>query len=186
MNPPEIFKYNSIISVPLFSIIALLLIKKTQGFSFSKSTVSKSIFLLNQKNHRIIFRLNFFIKALLDFGFALFLMNRLNISLNSILGLSLLLPSLFFGSLAYFIEGKYSVLHKIFTYSSGIFWAVSQLLLSQLTGDSVFILFTNILTFVVIFLTFGSLFTKKTNVIVQAVCIFLLYCWLILFVFRYL
>jgi hypothetical protein len=62
MNIPEIFKYNGIISVPLFTIIALLLIRKAPEFSFSKSTVSKSIFHLTKKTHRIIFRLNFLLK----------------------------------------------------------------------------------------------------------------------------
>ena len=186
MNVPEIFKYNSILSVPLFTVIALSLIKKAPGFSFSKSTVSKSIFHLKRKTHRIIFRLNFILKSLLDFGFTLYLMNRFNISPKSLLGFALILAVIFFGILAYFIEGKYSVLHKIFTYSGGVFWAISQILLAQLTKDLVFITFTNVLTFIVLFLTFGFLFTKKTNVIVQAVCMFLLYSWIVIFVFRYL
>ena len=186
MNIPEIFKYNSIISTPLFTIIALVLIKRTIGFSFSKSTVSKSIFHLKGWTNRVIFRLNFILKSLLDFGFALFLINKFSITYYSPLGLSLILAFIFFGLLAYFIEGKYSVMHKILVYSGGIFWAVSQILLAQLTRDSLFILFTNALTFIVLGLTLGFFFIKKTNVIVQAVCIFLLYYWLILFVFRYL
>ncbi|KKP32433.1 MAG: hypothetical protein UR23_C0060G0003 [Candidatus Roizmanbacteria bacterium GW2011_GWA2_32_13] len=153
MNILEIFKYNSILSIPLFTVIALF---------------------------------NFILKSLLDFGFALYVINRFNIPYYSLLGFSLILSFIFFGFLAYFIEDKYSVIHKIFTYSSGVFWAVSQILLAQLTKDLVFITFTNVLTFIVLFLTLGFLFVKKTNVIVQAVCMFLLYSWIVIFVFRYL
>jgi hypothetical protein len=186
MNTPDIFKYNSIISVPLFTIIALLLIRKAPEFSFSKSTVSKSIFHLTKRTHRIIFRLNFLLKSFLDFGFAIYLINRFDISSISFLGLSLILSIVFFGFLAYFVMGKHTVLHKFFVYSGGVFWAISQILLAQLTNDYIFIIFTNVLTLIVLFLTFGSLFVKKTNVIVQAVCMFLLYSWLLIFVFRYL
>ena len=117
MNVPEIFKYNSVISVPLFTIIALLLIKRAPEFSFLKSTVSKSIFHLRGKTYRIIFRLNFILKSLLDFGFALYLMNRFEISPKSFLGFFLILSFIFFGLLAYFIESKHSVIHKILVYS---------------------------------------------------------------------
>lgn len=186
MNIPEIFKYNSLISIPLFSIIALLLIKKTRGFSFSKSTISKSILLLKETTYQIIFRLNFVVKAALDFGFIWYLIHRFTIPINSFLGLSLMASVIFFGLLAYFTEGKHKIIHRMLVYGNGLLWGISQILLAQFTKDTFFIVFTNATTTVAILIAFWFLFAKKTNVFIQITCVSLLYSWLLLFVFRYL
>lgn len=186
MNVPEIFKYNSILSIPLFTIIALLLIKKAPEFSFSRSTVSKSILVLRGKTNRVIFRLNFILKALLDFGFIWYLIVKLNISFNSLLTWFLVLSVSLFAFLSYFIEGKHSLMHKILVYSVGVFWALSQIFLSYFTGNISFIRFSYLASLIPGFLAFGFLFARKTNVIVQAVCVIILYSWLTIFVFRYL
>ena len=183
---PEIFKYNSLISVPLFSIIAFLLIKKKSNFSFSQHTVSKTIFFLKNRTHRIIFRFNFLLKALLDLGFVWYVIFYFKISYESPVFWSLILSSILFGSLSYFFEGKYPIIHKIIVYSSGVFWAFSQIYLSFLTKDVIFIQLTSIMTAVVMILTFGFMFAKKTNVFVQALCMLILYSWLVIFIFKYL
>lgn len=120
MNPPEIFKYFSLISMPLFSAIALLLIKNEPDFSFSKHTISKSIYFIKHPIKMLIFRLNFIIKMLLDFGFVWYLILHLKISFGSPLALFLILSAILFGSLAYFIMGKYTIIHKIIIYSYGV------------------------------------------------------------------
>jgi len=186
MTYPEFFKYNAIISVPLFGIIAYFLIRKNPHFSFSKHTVSKSILFLNHPIQDFIFRANFIVKALLDLGFTLYIGQHFDISFQTLPVLTMILSVLLFGSLAYFIEGKYSKSHKIITYSSGILWVISQIFLTKLTNNISFILFTNILTVAVLILAFGFMFAKKTNVFVQITCVSLLYLWMAIFVFQYL
>ena len=183
---PEFFKYNSVLSIPLFALVALLLIRNAPNFSFSKHTVSKSVLFLDQSTHALIFRLNFLIKGLLDLGFVLYLLYFFKISLNSAPALCLILSALLFGSLAYFVEGTHSIVHKIVTYSSGVLWALGQLYFGQLTGDAFFRHFTNIMVAIPIILAFGFMFAKKTNVIVQALCMAIWYIWLVVFVFNYL
>src|SRR3989344_8989876 len=135
---PDFFKFNSLISVPLFAIIYLLLIKKIPELSFHKYTVSKSINFLNNPLQTIIFRLNFIVKALLDFGFALFLIQYFSISFGSLISLTLIFSAILFGSLAYFTEGKYTVIHHLTIYSSGVLWAIGQISAARLVGDWAF------------------------------------------------
>jgi len=186
INVPDFFKYNSLISVPLFSIIALLLIRKTKDFSFYKHTVSKSINFLHHPFYAIIFRLNFIIKALLDLGFAFYVINHFQISLKSPISWALIISALLFGSLAYFIEGKHTTSHRIITYISGVLWAVDQIFIVRLINNTAFLIFTIIIIPIPLILAFLFLFTKKTNVILQGICMLIWQIWLILFVFQYL
>ena len=183
---PQIFKYNSIISVPLFAIVALYLIRRVPDFSFHKLTFSKTIYFLKHPAQVLIFRLNFVVKALLDFGFALFILNRFQISLTSPIAISLILSAFLFGTLAYFIEGRYSILHIFVVYTSGVLWAAGQLLVAKLTGNSPFFIYSVICLLTPVVLGFGFLFARKISVFIQAVCIFIWYFWLITFTLLFL
>jgi len=183
---PEIFKYNSLISIPLFLIISWLLARELPDFSFSEQTISKSILFFKNPADRIIFKLNFIIKSLLDFGFFLYIVDRYNLTFYSSLTWFFFLSILFFLVLAYFIEGKFSVIHKVLIYGIGVFWTVCEVLLAQMTNVPVFILFTNISTVIVMLLAFGSLFTNKTNVFVQIACVSIMYLWIGIFVYKFL
>jgi hypothetical protein len=182
----EILKYNSVVSIPLFTIIALFLLKKARGFSYSKSTFSKSIIIMKGRAHGILFRLNFILKALLDYGFVFYLIDRLEIPFFSILALSMLLSVTFFGLLFYFTEGRFSFIHHFLVYANGVLWCIAQVFLANLTGNYSFILFTYVLSVVVLSIEFGFLFAKKTNVFVQAICWVLFYIWLLVYVFKFL
>lgn len=186
MNIPEIFKYNSLISIPLFAIVVLALVRKTTDYFFRNHTISKSIHFLNNPLQNAVFRLNFIIKALLDFGFALFIINHFKVSFGSFMSLTLILSAFFFGTLAYFVEGKYSTSHKIVTYTGGVLWVIGQFAVVRLIGDSGFTIFSTIFLSIPILLAFGYLFAKKTNVVVQAICMSIWYIWLLVLVFRYL
>lgn len=186
MNILEIFKYNSLISIPLFSVITLFLIKGTPCFSFSKHTVSKSIFFLTHPIKNWIFRFNFVVKALLDLSFDLYVLHHLHISYTAPVAFILCVSALFFGLLAYFTEGKYTVLHVIFIYSHIVLWTIGHILIAYVVGNGAFLLFTIIFLSSSVILGFWSLFTSKTNVLVQAVCMSILYTWLLIFVFQYL
>jgi len=65
MNIPELFKYSSLLSFPLFAIVALVLVRKTTDYSFHTHTISKSIHFLNNPLQLVVFRLNFIVKAVL-------------------------------------------------------------------------------------------------------------------------
>jgi hypothetical protein len=186
INVPEVFKYNSVLSIPLFSLIALLLVRKAPDFSFSKHTVSKSVLFLNHPTQALLFRFNFLLKGLLDLGFVFYLLYFFKTSLNSLPAWCLILSALLFGSLAYFVEGSHTVAHRIVTYGSGVLWAYGQLYFGYLTGDTFFRQFTNIMVTIPIILAFGFMFAKKTNVIIQALCMAMWYIWLVVFVFKYL
>lgn len=163
-----------------------MLVRKTTGYSFHKHTISKSIYFLNNPLQNVVFRLNFIIKAFLDFGFALFIISHFKLSFGSFISLSLLSSTVFFGTLAYFVEGKYTTPHKIATYTGGLFWVIGQLAVVRLIGDTGFTIFSTIFLSIPIFLAFGYLFAKKTNVVIQAVCMSIWYVWLLVLVFRYL
>ncbi len=183
---PEFFKYNSVLSIPLFGLIALFLIRRAPNFSFTKHTVSKSVLFLERSTHAVMFRLNFLIKGLLDLGFVLFLIQFFKMSYSSPAAWSLIVSAVLFGSLAYFTEGRHTVMHRIVVYSSGVLWALGQLYVAQLTRNLFFIQFTNVAVVVPIILAFGYMFAKKTNVFVQILCMTIWYIWLVLLVFRFL
>jgi hypothetical protein len=186
MNIPEIFKYNTLISVPLFAIISLWLIQRVPDFSFSQHTVSKSVLLFKNSKQELIFRLNFLIKALLDLGFVWYLIHYFKLSIFSPLPLLLIPSALLFGSLAYFVEGKQTLIHQINAMGSGVLWALGQFCLSRSIGNTFFIQFTNVMVTIPILLAFGFMFAKKTNVFVQILCMSFWYIWLFVLVFRYL
>ncbi|MBP9814477.1 hypothetical protein KBC80_04790 [Candidatus Woesebacteria bacterium] len=141
---------------------------------------------MNNPLQNVVFRLNFIIKAFLDFGFALFILNHFKVSFGSFISLMLFSSAVLFGTLAYFVEGKYTTSHKIATYTGGVLWAIGQFAVVRLIGDTGFTIFSTIFLFIPILLAFGYLFAKKTNVVVQAVCMSIWYIWLLVLVFRYL
>jgi len=186
MNIPEIFKYNSLLSIPLFSIINLFLIRKAPDFSFHNHTVSKTINFLNRPTQAIIFRFNFILKALLDLGFVLYILNQFRISFGSPIALTLILSAFLFGTLACFVEGKHTTWHQIVVYTSSVLWAIGQICVARLIGNSAFILFTIIFGPFPVIVALGFCSQKKLNVFIQAVCMSMWYIWLIVFVFKYL
>lgn len=186
MNFPDIFKYNTLISIPLFAVVAIVLVRKNTDYSYHLHTISKSVHFLNNPLQNAVFRLNFIIKAFLDFGFALFLITHFNISFGSFISIMLILSAVLFGTLAYFVEGKYSMSHKIATYSAGVLWVIGQFGIVRIIGDSRFTIFSTIFLSIPMLLAFGYLFAKKTNVVIQGICMSIWYIWLLVMVFGYL
>lgn len=186
MYIPEVFKFGTVLSYPIFTIIALILIRKTSNFSVKKQTVSKSINYLNNSFLKLIFRFNFILKAILDLGFTLYTLTYLNFSLISPIGFIILLSVLFFGALAYFIEGKYSVIHNVLIYSYMTLWVVGHIFIAFSIGNISFTIFTLIFLITPLMIGFWSLYNKTTSVLIQALDLFFVYSWLIVFVFKYL
>lgn len=186
MHIPEVFKFGTVLSYPIFGLIALILISKTSNYSIKRHTISKSINYLNNPALKLTFRFNFILKALLDLGFSLYTLTFLNFSLISPIGITILLSILFFGSLAYFIEGKYSVIHNVLIYSYMTLWVVGHIGIAFSIGNISFIIFTLIFLLTPLIIGFWSLYNKSTNVLIQALDLIFVYIWLILFVFKYL
>lgn len=183
---PAVFKYSSLISVPLFGIVALVLIRQTKNYSFRTHTISQSVKFLTKSAHNLVFRLNFIIKGILDLFFCLYILNFFNISLYSPISLILILSAVLFVSLGYFIESKNTTLHLIIVYTSGILWAVGQILLSYRVGNNSFALFSTIAISLALIIGLASLFLKRTNAYIQATCLLIWYGWLLIFVIQYL
>lgn len=186
MNIPEVFKYFSLISAPLFGVIALSIVKNNPDFSMSKHTISKSVFFIKHPTKMHIFRSNFIIKAVLDLGFILYLASHLRLSFYSPIPTLMILSAILFGSLSYFIMGRYTTVHRIIVFTYGIMMGLAGVGLAQMTGNVNFVRLTVLLVILSNFLMISFFLAKKINVFVQAVCMSLLYSWLLLLVFRYL
>lgn len=186
MYIPEVFKYFSLISAPLFGVIALSIVKNTPDFSLSKHTISKSVFFINHPTKMFIFRLNFIIKAVLDIGFIFYLAFHLKMSLYSPIPTLMILSAILFGSLSYFIMGRYTTVHRIIVFTYGIMMGLAGIWLAQMTGNINFVNLTILLVILSNFLMISFFLAKKINVFVQALCMSLLYGWLLLLVFKYL
>jgi hypothetical protein len=181
----SILKYNGVISIPLFAFIFLALLRKIPQFSFAKQTLSQSIVFINKPTLGKLFRLNFALKALLDFGFVLFLYDFFNFSLKTPVTWVLFLAVFLFGSLAYLTIDKHRLLHNIATYGSGLMWNLAEVLLARMTYDNFFIKLTYISVIVTLFIAFGFLFIRKTNIIIQTLCVLIMYVWVVYFIFRF-
>jgi len=183
---PEVFKYGSLLSLPLFSIVALFLVKNLPDFSFSQHTVSKSVQFLNDPARRLVFRLNFIPKAFLDLGFVLYVLQRFSIPVTSFIAWDLILAASLFALLAYFIEGKYRVIHGVIIYSIGVLWAIGLIYLAFYLQTRWFMVFTVITAGLPACLAFLFLGLRKTNVWVQALCMSILYSWFVVFTYTFL
>ena len=186
MYIPEIFKFFSLISAPLFGAIALSVVKNTPDFSLSKHTISKSVFFINHPTKMFIFRLNFIIKAALDLGFVFYLTSHLRMFLYSPIPTLMILSAILFGSLSYFIMGRYTTVHRIIVFTYGITMGLAGIWLAQMTGNINFVNLTILIVILSNFLMISFFLAKKINVFVQALCMSLLYGWLLLLVFKYL
>lgn len=180
----EVLKYGSIISIPLFGIILIFLLKDTDGYTLKNQTISRAILFLSKSKNKTIFRLNFLIKGLLDLGFAIFVINRLNIQI--IPASLILLSALIFSSLGYFTEAKSHSKHELATYTSGLFWLVGYFLIVQNIHDLLFTKATALIFSGVTLLTFGSMLQKRTNAFIQIICGSAMYLWMLYFIINYL
>ena len=183
---PEIFKYGSLVSLPLFSIVALALVWRVPEYSLRKHTVSKSILFFRDPMRRLIFRLNFIPKAVLDTGFVVYVLHKFSIPFTSVFAWCLILAASLFALLAYFDYKKHHLLHGIIIYSIGVLWAIGLMYISTLTKTHWFFWFSIVTAGFPAVIAFVYLAINKTNVWVQALCMSILYTWFVIFVFSFL
>lgn len=182
----EIFKYFSLISLPLFLVTALLIIKKVPDFSFTKHTISKTVLFIKDPFHMFIFQFNFIIKAIFDLFFALYLINNLKILSTSPLFWLVIIPPFLFGALGFFVMGRHTLIHRILIFSYGILFGLSGIFLAYKTGNLFFFYSTILISLISNFLILEFFFKRKINVFVQAISMSLMYGWMIIYVFRFL
>lgn len=178
---PELFKYNALLSVPLFMGVVFLLLHNTKAFSYRQLTVSKSIHLLTPVQ-QVLFRLNFVAKALIDLGFVWYISAVLELSFFSPLILLWTMTIVGFGLFAYFTEERGGVIHGIVIYGWMAMWLVLECVSASYTQNPLFIQVTIVIVAFQAVLGFGSRIFNKINAIIQLICVFSLYVWLILFV----
>lgn len=185
MNFYYLFKYGGVFSVPLFSTLIFILISGTENFSPTKNTVSDSIHFLRTSTHKNIFRVSFLIKSFLDLSFSLYLIDHLKISYFSLLGFSLLVGPVLFALTGYSTEKRQTLIHAMTIYGYVILLLLSQLLLSLVVMDLIFILYTVIQAVVTALLVFGSFVRRSTNICVQIICILISYLWTLIFCYHW-
>lgn len=178
---PALFKYNSLISVPVFMTVLFLLLHKTKAFSYRQLTVSKSIHLLAPAQ-RALFRFNFVAKAFIDAGFVWYIATTLGLSLFSPLIILWTAAIVGFGLFAYFTDERGRLVHEIVIYGWIAWWLILEYVSALYTQN---LWFTQVTLAIVLFqavLAFGLRILKKTNAIIQFICVFTLYIWLMMFV----
>jgi hypothetical protein len=182
----QLFKYGSIISVPLFLITGYLLARSIPGVSLSKTTLSRLIFVFNHPWQKPIFTLNFYFKMFLDVLFALYVIQILDIPFFSYPSLSWIGALVFFGLIGFFSEDKYFKTHYAVTYISAVLFVIFQLGIAIRLGDVYFLLITIANTLANCGLAFGLSIFRKQNMIIEGVCMLIMYSWVIILVYRFL
>ena len=186
MAVPEVFKYNSLISILLFGFIEVFLIRRIPEFSFASQTISKTIKFIKQPYERLIFRLNFVLKSFIDIGFLWYIKEHFSLQFTAPVVWVYSCIILLFASLSYITEDAFWVAHYIVVYTVIALLSVSQLLFAGLTRDSVFSQISLIAATIPFIISFWYLYARKTNVYVQIACFVISFSWLAVFVFRYL
>ena len=179
-------KYLSIISVPLFSFISLLLILSSARFNYSELTFSRSVYLFTSSWQRIIFRFNFVVKAILDLGFIFYALNVLKIPLHSLTAWLWITSIILFGFIGVFLEDKSRIKHYIVVYGFALCYSLSEIAIAVHLHNNIFITLTLIGVIIQLGITVIYGLLRKTNTIVQIACMLLVYMWVIMLVHEFL
>jgi hypothetical protein len=182
----SILKYGSVFALPLFTTINLFLICSTKSFSFSKMTLSRSIFLYNQGWQKSLFRVSFIIKALFDLAFWYYTINYFSVGIFSYISIFWLLSVICFGALCFFTEDKSVFSHYVVIYSSLFLFWIAKIAISKLVYNNNFYIFCISSTAFQVILTVTTLIKKTTNVYVQTIGIVFDYIWVLWMVRKFL
>jgi hypothetical protein len=180
------FKYGSVVSIPLFIAINLILLFITPNYSYSKLPVSKSIFLFKYPWQKFVFTGNFYLKVFLDIFFLCYLLNYLNLPVFSLIGITWLGSLISFALIGYFSEDKNHSIHHLVAYLTGVLLAFSQLAISIRLNDTWFMQFTAVNVVLNLGLSFWTHQKKNTNAFIQVSCMLIWYVWQIVFLSYYL
>ena len=173
----DFIKYFGLLGWAIFIVINIASLKMTQGFSPTTHTLSKSILIISNKTHELVFRMSFLIKALLDVLFSFYIAKILSVSFISLVPILFAVAAVLFGSLAFFVEGKQTIIHRINVYVSGTILCIAQIVAAVMIGNITFLNITIIVSTIALLIAFWSLYRNKTNFLVQLACAVLLIVW---------
>lgn len=182
----NILKYSALVSFPLFGVVVLWLIRTLKNIDYSQHTISRTIMLLKNPTHRLVYRSSFVVKAIMDLGFAIYVIQDLRLIWFSPIAISLIVIPILFGSLAYYVEGEFSIAHKRLVYAFIVLWGFSQISLSFITKDWNFAMMTITATVIVSIVVLYYMYNNIANIFIQGFCTTVLYFWLVVFVTKYL
>jgi hypothetical protein len=182
----DLLKYTGLLSIPLFTCIAFAIIAQAPGHTWKKHSISETILFLQHSKLKVLFRLNFILKALIDSIFLWYIGQAYHVSYGSPIILGSGTAIAFFGLLAFVTVDTQKLLHVFLIYSVGVLMALSEICLAYLTRVQWFIVFTWIITVAPVCIAFWYLYLNKVSVLVQSVCIIMVYSWFVVFVFQFL
>jgi len=182
----SLLKYSGLLSLPLFALLATVLMSHAPGHAVRTHSISKTILFLHHPTLRFLFRLNFILKSFVDFIFLWYIAKFFQLSWESPIIWCLGVACVLFASLAYFIEGKHAFWHVLLVYGVGVLWAITEVLLAYHIGVQWFIQYTWVSAIIPTVIAFWYLYVKKVTVVVQVVCIIMIYSWLVVFVTNFL
>ncbi|MBP9817904.1 hypothetical protein KBC75_04120 [Candidatus Shapirobacteria bacterium] len=127
---PDIFRFNGIISIPMFALATTYFWNRAVGFDHKNRPISETILWLKNPIDRVLYRLSFVFKSLLDVGFIWWLLDRYKIGFGSVVSMILFGSLVLYGLLAIFVKkNDSSTTHWLIAFSSGILWIAGQVFL---------------------------------------------------------
>ncbi len=181
----KIFKYNAILSIIFFLTSSFYFSQKIENFNLNQYTISALSKFLNQENLNY-FNTTFFIKAIMDFLFVIYVFKSLNINFLSLSGISWLMAIFSFGALGFFPSSKYELTHIIIVSMLFLSFSISEFLMAKLTNDEKFIYFTNNLLIIQITSVFLFFLTGNFNGVFEIFYMIMAFLWLMIFIKNYL
>jgi hypothetical protein len=181
-----IFKYGAVISTPLFGLTVLLLLRTVGNFSFTRQTISQTVMFADKPWQRMVFKLNFLVKSILDLLFIYYTLKKLEIPLSSAVGIIWIESIICFGMITVFPVDTHKLKHYIVTYLSGTLFSAGQMAVAWYINNPQFLQFTLASVILNLSLAYGFLLFRKTTVVVQSICIMLMYIWTIVLVYGFL
>lgn len=176
-------KYNLIISTIVSVIVLLFLARGKDKYFLSKYTLSRLIVYLKKPSERILFRLCFSLKAVVDFGFYLFFYNKYNLSLTSVASISFLISLLLYFLMGIFTTDKHRTLHICLAGLAILTWALCQILLAILLGNILFLIASIVISYTAIVLSIWKIYKRSFNAYFEIFGLFLFFLWGLFFQF---
>ncbi len=179
----EVFKYFSILSFPIFGIIAFLIIYKTKLFTLVRTvTLSQTIFHIKDRKVLFIYKLNFFIKAILDILFTIYLYTKLDIIGFNVMFIIALLSPILFALIAIFTEDKYYKTHYLVTYTSGLLGMISACYITYILKIPIVTISTIVVILATIFVSIYYQLSNRLNFYIQFLTVSLMWILIIVLV----
>ena len=184
-NRISIFKYNVLLSALFFISSSFYLAVQTKDYSLANYTFSELSYFLD-KTRLSFFNSIFFIKALLDLSFTLYVFRFFGKRLNILSKTIWLVAVLSFGLIGFFPVNQYEIIHTLVAYIMFISWTASEYIFARVTESREFIYLTNNLILIQILFIILFFALNSVNAIFETIYFMIVFVWLFNFISRYL